>query len=130
LVKEIDVEFNNFLALLTKAIGSKLTEKFPANEVQKICVGVTREHFNNVLDGTITTLNAIKNRAGAVDHYDDAVSVLLIQLIGPLNRIDLAGNVERNELFHAYLSILSKVLQQEKVRTRFTVIMDQAMKAA
>jgi len=130
LVKEIDIEFNSFLALLTKAIGAKLTEKYPANAVKQVCIGVSRNHFNNIFDGIITTLNAIRNRAGDIDHYDDAVSVLLIQLIGPLNKIELAENVERNELFHAYLSILSKVLQQEKVRTRFTGIMDEAMKAA
>ena len=128
--KEVEAEFSNFLSALTKGIGTMLVQHFPRNAVEQVCVGLSGEFFRNVLDGLVTSWYSIGNRSEINNHYGDAVSILLIQMIGPLNRLPLPDDVESNKLFYAFLSVLDRLLQHVTLRQRFSGILENALKAA
>jgi len=130
LKKEIEEEFNNFLLIVTKAIGSKLTDIFPKTAVEKVCSGFSGESFRNILEGIVITWNGLGNNKTINGNYEEAITILLIQMIGPLNQLSLPDNVESKRLFHAYLTILDRMLQDVKLKKKFAVILEQALKAA
>ena len=127
--KEVETEFQGFLIQVSKAIGMKLSSLFPRDAVEQVCAGVSGENFSGILEGLVFTWSAVGNRTDINERYDDAVTIFLVQMIGPLNRLPLTENVECHKLLHAYLSIFDKLLQHITLRSRFTGLLEQALAA-
>jgi len=128
--RESELELKEFLLQVSESIGRKLASIFPTTAVEKVCIGFWHESFGNVLDGIDVAWAALGPRARMEDRYEDVTTILLVQMIGPLNRLSLPENVERGRLFHCYLSIMNKLLQHVTVRTRFAGLLEQSLKAA
>jgi hypothetical protein len=128
--KEIEDDFGRLFLKLTKGITTLLAKQFPGISEEKFYAGFSCDCFRGVLDGLVTSLHAVGSRKEIDDNYDEAISILFIQMIGPLNRISLPDGIEQNKLCFGYLSIMDKALQQVPVRSRFTGILEQALKAA
>ena len=128
--REIENEFSSLFLKLTKGITVLLAKQFPGISAEQFYSGFSCDCFRSVLEGLVTSLHAVGSREEIDEHYDEAISIFFIQMIGPLNRISLPEGIEQNKLFFDYLTIMDRALQQVSVRNHFTGILEQALKAA
>jgi hypothetical protein len=123
-------DFQTFVSNLSQAISKKLSAQYPREAVELICAEFRKESFGQILWETKRNwINHIDGE-GAENRYDDVVSIFLIHLVGPMNRIALPAGVDGNRLLHAFLSLLASVLEHETVRGRFAVLSESVMRAA
>jgi hypothetical protein len=126
----MQIEFREFLSQLTDAICSRLSTRFPTEAVEAMSGLMSSDEAGTMLSEIIRAWIVHGFQDAAEARYDEAVSIMLIHLIGPMNRLRMPTGVDRVKLLSAYMSLLDGLLQQDLVKRRFANLCQRALLAA
>lgn len=119
---EVAVEFAEFISEISTSICCRLKKYYPGGVCDRMETEFTRRTLDNVLEGVVRDWGVHVYRGDDFADYDEMVSILMINMIGAVNRLgdEEAANLPR--FAYVYLAMLSKSLNCDMVRQRFLSI--------
>ena len=123
-------EFQTFISRLCSAVAGKLSPAFPSGSIEQLRAALNNGVFQQAI---FEIKKDWRNHVSFEEVYEKRetlISVLFINLLGPLNRLPLPQNVERHKLIHDFFSTLAVLLEHEEITRHFVGLSLNVMKAA
>lgn len=130
LSNEYEDEFQDFISRLSFAIAKKLSAKYPSDLIERFCAKLTSDSFKQTLWEIKLDWLIHVGAAAPREKQDVLISILLINIVGPINRLKLPQDADRGELTYTFLSTLAALLEKQAVMDRFIGLSANLMKAA
>jgi len=130
MMQETKNELSDFLAKISNATVKYLVADYKIQSIRGIDKDFSKIIVDNVIEDIVTYWHAVGNSKKINGNFNDLMSILLINLIGPLNRLPLPENIEKTSFVHSYMTLIDKTLSHDRIRTKFSGLMEQTLKAA
>ena len=111
-------DFVEFIAGMCRGICSRLMNYYTPETVTAICDTFSAEGQEEIVNGLVANWSSCcgqQDKAGV----DDLISILLINLVGPVNRVLHSRHAEDSDFNYQFLLLMDRLLHHENVRTRF-----------
>jgi hypothetical protein len=124
------VEFQSLISSLAQAVSCRLSSYFPPEAISSLESEFTEVRFQRIIADIRNNWIVHIGASNTSEKHDELVSVFLIHLIGPLNRMKLPEGVERHKFIYVFMRLLSQLLEHDLVRKQFDALSAQLMLAA
>ena len=104
---------------LSKKIGSRLTAYYPRDVVESVCVNFPKRELCCVIDNLEHDWTTHVYQEDEDKNYSDLVTILIINMIGKLNRVKMRDIEGKSKLIYIYLTSLERMLSYKSMKNRF-----------
>lgn len=119
MTQQIREEFREFISALCRGICTKLKPQYNPNTVDTVCSSFAADMHEDIIDCVLYDWQKCRCQDCIDKNPDDLISILILNLIGPLNRVRLPETEPRAEFNFSFLSLMDRLLHHEKVQPRF-----------
>jgi len=119
---EVAVEFAEFISEISSGICCRLKKYYPDGVCERMEREFTHGNLDAVLDGVIRDWGVHVYHGEDFADYDEMISILMINMIGAVNRLSAGDVADVPRFSYIYLAMLAKSLSCNMVRQRFLSI--------
>jgi len=120
-------EFREFISALCRGICTKLRPKYNTDTVNTVCSSFAADVHEDIIDCVLS--DWFKCQVQTEKNSEDMISILLLNLIGPLNRVRMPDTEPRAEFNYTFLSLMDRLLHHEQVQAKFLHCSQQLMQS-
>ena len=120
-------DFKEFLSALCRGICSKLRPQYASGTVATVCSAFASDMHEDIIDCVLDDWHKCRCQETFRSDPDDLISILLLNLIGPLNRVRLPDCDGRADFNYTFLTLMDRILHNDKVQPRFLHFSQQLM---
>lgn len=120
-------DFKEFISTLCRGICSKLRPQYDPGTLTTVCSSFAGDVHEDIIDCVLSDWHKCRCQETFRSNPDDLISILLLNMIGPLNRVRLPDCEGRADFNYTFLTLMDRLLQNDQVQPRFLHFSQQLM---